>query len=168
MVHAVAPPHFDDFFRREHPRMVALALALTGRSDVATDLAQESLLAAYRSWDRVALLDKPGAWVRRVTINAATSWHRSHAREVRATVRSITRDDGVMPQMESQRFWNAVRSLPERQRAAVALHYLEDASIAEVAAALGVTDGTVKASLFAARRSLAKTLGVDAGGEEER
>ena len=66
----------------------------------------------------------------------------------------------------AQQFWAAVRALPERQRAAIALYYLEDLSIADVAATLGVTEGTVKASLFQARATLAKSLGVSHVGSE--
>jgi RNA polymerase sigma-70 factor, ECF subfamily len=155
---------FDAFFRREHPQLVALALALTGRADVAADLAQDALVAAHRTWSTVGALDRPGAWARRVTINAATSWHRRQAREKRAVTRSIERDRDPTPTVEGEQFWRAVRALPERQRAAVVLHYLEDASIADVASTLDVTPGTVKASLFAARQSLAHALGLDRAG----
>jgi RNA polymerase sigma-70 factor (ECF subfamily) len=58
----------------------------------------------------------------------------------------------------SARFWAAVRALPERQRAAVALHYIDDLSIDEIAGILQVSPGTIKTSLFKARRSLAVTL----------
>ena len=61
----------------------------------------------------------------------------------------------------SEPFWRAVRELPERQRAAVALHYLDDMSVAGIADVLGVTVGTIKTSLFKARRSLAVTLGAE-------
>ena len=60
----------------------------------------------------------------------------------------------------SQDFWAAVRELPERQRAAVVLRYVEDMPIDDIAAVLDVSDGTVKSSLFAARKTLATTLGI--------
>ena len=58
-------------------------------------------------------------------------------------------------------FWAAVRALPERQRAAVTLYYVEDLAVAEIAEILGIASGTVKTSLYMARRSLAVTLGAE-------
>ena len=54
-----------------------------------------------------------------------------------------------------------MRALPERQRAAVALYYIDDLGIDEIAEVLEVTAGTVKTSLFKARRSLERALRVE-------
>jgi RNA polymerase sigma-70 factor (ECF subfamily) len=72
-----------------------------------------------------------------------------------------------LPQSEGDRFWSAVRALPERQRAVVALHYLEDLPVAEVAHTLEIPAGTVKSTLSAARAALAAALGVGADPKEE-
>ena len=156
---------FDDFFRTEQPKMVALALALTGVPEAARDLAQESLVKAYRAWPSVQAMDKPGPWLRRVTINAATSWHRTNRREEAARTRLGGEGSVVNPERESDMFWAAVRALPDRQRAAVALHYVEDMSVADVATALEIAEGTVKASLFKARATLARSLGATRGDD---
>jgi RNA polymerase sigma factor (sigma-70 family) len=58
-------------------------------------------------------------------------------------------------------FWSAVRSLPERQRAAIALRYLDDLTVDEVATILQVSTGTIKKLLFVARRKLALELGAE-------
>lgn len=152
---------YDDFYRAEQPRMVALALALTGVPEAARDLAQDALVQAYRSWTTVSMLERPGAWVRRVTINASMSWHRRTKREAVAVARLGPAATTELPVGESDRFWHAVRSLPDRQRAAIALYYLEDRSVAQVAAVLGIGEGTVKATLHQARAKLAQALGVD-------
>ena len=151
---------FDQFFRDEQPKMVALVIAMTGAPEVARDLAQDSFVKAYRAWASVRSMDKPGAWLRRVTINAAISWHRSNQREASARARLQPPVSAEPAEVESQQFWAAVRALPERQLAAIALYYLEDMSIADIATALDVTHGTVKASLFQARAALAKRLGL--------
>jgi RNA polymerase sigma-70 factor (ECF subfamily) len=52
----------------------------------------------------------------------------------------------------------AIRTLPAEQQAAIALFYLEDMSIAEVAVALDVPAGTVKTRLMHARRKLRDAL----------
>jgi DNA-directed RNA polymerase specialized sigma24 family protein len=54
--------------------------------------------------------------------------------------------------------WTAVRSLPLRQRTAVMLRYVADFAEADIAEAMGVSRGTVAATLSAARRSLALVL----------
>lgn len=59
-------------------------------------------------------------------------------------------------------FWRAVRALPQRQAQAVALYYLEDLSIQQTAAVLDCAEGTVRAHLAKARRSLARRLHLDA------
>ena len=68
-------------------------------------------------------------------------------------------DDGDVVRPQSARFWTEVRALPPRQRAAVALYYLEDLPLVEVAEVLECSVGTVKGQLFDARRSLANKLG---------
>jgi RNA polymerase sigma-70 factor (ECF subfamily) len=55
----------------------------------------------------------------------------------------------------SREFWEAVRSLPQRQREVVALHYAEDRSVRDIAEILGVADSTVKTSLQKGRAALA-------------
>jgi RNA polymerase sigma-70 factor, ECF subfamily len=55
-------------------------------------------------------------------------------------------------------FWRAVRSLPRRQAQAVALHYLEDLPVADIARVLGCAEGTVKAHLHHGREALGRRL----------
>ena len=65
---------------------------------------------------------------------------------------------------EVEGVFEALRSLPTRQRAAIALHYLDGYSIADIAMALGCAQGTVKAHLHKGRRALARKLGEGARG----
>ncbi len=67
----------------------------------------------------------------------------------------------VAGEVSDASFWAVVRALPERQRAAVVLYYVEDLAVAEIAEILSVSVGTVKTSLFMARQSLAATLGAE-------
>jgi RNA polymerase sigma-70 factor, ECF subfamily len=151
---------FEAFFRAEHPRLVAIGLALTGDREAARDLAAEALSRAHRSWPS---LDNPSAWVRRVITNLATDRGRRLGRERRvlSRVAAQTPSSTGMNDPVSDGFWAAVRALPERQQAAVVLHYLEDRSILDVASILGVAEGTVKSTLFKARNTLATTLAAE-------
>lgn len=149
---------FEAFFRAEFPKMVAIALGLTGERETARDLAQEAMLRGYQRWDTVGQFERPGCWVRRVLINLATDHHRRRGTE-RANMSRLASDQHVvLDDPADQRWWVAVRSLPERQRAAVALHYLEDRSVADVAEILGISEGTVKSTLSKARRKLEQQL----------
>jgi RNA polymerase sigma-70 factor (ECF subfamily) len=151
------PGDFTSFFRREVRPLVALAAAIAG-PERAEEIVQEAMLRAHREWDRVARYDKPGAWVRRVTINLATSSQRRRSAERRALQRIGVRPHLDAPPPEVGEFWSLVRRLPDRQAAAVALHYLEDRSIAEIAEVLGCAEGTAKAHLHHARQTLAEHL----------
>jgi len=148
---------YTAFFRREVRPLVALAAAIAG-ADRAEEIAQEALLRAHREWDRIGRYDKPGAWVRRVTINLATSSQRRRGAERRALQRVATRRQLDAPPPEVDGFWALVRQLPDRQAAAVALHYVSDLSIVEIADALSCAEGTAKAHLHKGRHNLAARL----------
>ena len=60
---------------------------------------------------------------------------------------------------DDEDFWAAVRGLPRRQAQVVALHYIYDLSVADVAATLQISEGTAKTHLSRARTSLVLVLG---------
>ena len=160
---ARADESFASFYAAELPRLVSIALALTGDRELAADLAQESLARGFARWDRVATMDNPGAWVRRVVVNLCVDAHRRRTREHR-TVDKIGRLPTDATDVAVGELWTLVRRLPNRQRAAIVLFYVDDLSTADIARALDVTPGTVTRTLVDARRSLAATLGL---AEEE-
>ena len=154
---------FEDFYEREYRAVVGLAYVLSGAAAAAEDIAQEAFIAAHRSWERISRFDQPGAWVRRVASNIAASTVRRRFAEARALARLDRREPQTEPLPEpAEDFWRAVRALPKRQAQAVALHYLEDLPLAEVAQILECAEGTVKAHLHKARAKLATMLEVDA------
>jgi DNA-directed RNA polymerase specialized sigma24 family protein len=105
-------------------------------------------------------------------INRSASVHRHRAVERRGLARRSSRGQVDADVRSSDRtgaaatdrvgdpaFWAAVRALPERQMACVALHYLEDRSVAEIAEVLDCKAATVKVHLHRARQALAQRLG---------
>jgi RNA polymerase sigma-70 factor, ECF subfamily len=154
---------FEELYRAEYPAMVALAYALCGSRGAAEDLAQEAFLAAHRNWDRIGRYDLPAAWVRRVVANLAVSSFRRRMAEAKALTRAALGEPTTVPDLTAgdPDFWAAVRSLPRRQAQVVALFYLEDLPIADIAAILEMSPGTVKRHLFDGRRSLAHRLGME-------
>jgi RNA polymerase sigma factor (sigma-70 family) len=161
------PGSFEHFYLQEYPQVVKLAYALSGSRMSAEDIAQEAFLRAYRDWERVRSYEHQAAWVRRVAANLATSGLRRRLVEARALARlAARREPALDPLPESNaEFWRAVRALPQRQGQAVALYYLEDRSIAQTAVVLDCAEGTVRAHLAKARRTLARRLDLDAGEE---
>lgn len=161
-----SPGSFEDFYMREYLPVVGLAYALSGSRWGAEDLAQEAFLAAHRDWHRISTYERPGAWVRRVVANLSVSGFRRRVAETKALARVALLRGEAVPDLAAAdpEFWAAVRELPRRQAQVVALHYLEDRSVADVAGILDMTPGTVKRHLYDARQTLARRLGVQ---EEE-
>jgi RNA polymerase sigma-70 factor (ECF subfamily) len=154
---------FDVFYLREYPKVVGLLQGLLGSRIVAEELAQETFLVAYRDWDRVSGLDNPRAWVRKVALNQRGSFLRSFLRRQAREQESLERyeDDTIKLADDHAEVWEAVRTLPPSQAQVIALHYYEDYSIVQIAAALGRAPGTIKAQLHHGRRRLARLLGTE-------
>jgi len=150
---------FPAFYRREYPNMVAIAAAVSGNRAVAEDLAQEAMLRAHRDWSRISTYERPGAWARRVTINLSLSAVKRASAEMRRILRVA--DPCTLPEPEpaDDHVWKAVAKLPGKQRAAIALHYLEDRPIEEIAEILEVSNATARVHLHRGRQALADTLG---------
>lgn len=160
-----ALPSFEQFYRSEYRSVVGLAFALSGSRIAAEDLAQDAFVAAHRAWDRVGRYEKPEAWVRRVVSNLSVSMFRTKVREAKAVARFKPRAD-YLPHLpaDDHHFWKEVRALPRRQAQAIALHYLEDRSVADIAEILGCAEGTVKVHLHKAREALSRRLDVRGEG----
>ncbi|MEN8041670.1 MAG: SigE family RNA polymerase sigma factor [Actinomycetota bacterium] len=161
---------FDAFYRREYRSVVGLAYALSGSRSASEDLAQEAFIAAHRNWDRVGTYDKPEAWVRRVVSNLSVSRFRRKSSEIKALTRlaGMGRQTAVLPELpsEAEEFWRVVRKLPKRQAQAIALHYLEDMSVVDIALVLDCSPNTVKVHLHKGRKKLAAQLDFDTGGDQ--
>jgi RNA polymerase sigma-70 factor (sigma-E family) len=139
---------FADFFEHERRRALRLAYVMCGDASAAEDLVAEAFARMYPAFQK-GIAD-PGAYLRRAIANSARDrWRHKDveqryearvqvmwAKETRATDEELAARDAV---------GEAMASLPPRQRAVVALRYLEDMSEAETAAVLEVSVGTVKA-----------------------
>lgn len=153
---------FESFYRREFKNVVALAYALSGSRHGAEDLAQEGFLAAHRRWNEIARYDDPRAWVRRVVTNQCASLVRRRVAEGKALARLASHRQAIPAPIshDSSDYWRAVRALPKRQAQVVALYYLFERSVLEVAQTLDIAEGTVKAHLHKARHALAQKLNI--------
>ena len=163
----VSASALESLYRNDYGRLVALAFGLSGSRSAAEELAQEAFLAAHRRWNEIGAYADPAAWLRRVVVNRSVSVARRRVAEALAVARLGARRElpDALPEHD-EAVWRAVRALPRRQAQVVALHYVDDRAVADIAAILGCAEGTVKAHLHQARQSLARTLGHDQPTEE--
>ncbi|MFG3697620.1 SigE family RNA polymerase sigma factor [Micromonospora sp. NPDC047620] len=144
---------FDDFVRTRSVALLRVAYLLTGDRHAAEDLLQEVLEQVYVRWRRVQA--SPEAYARRALVNRSINRWRWRARRPE---QALGDNDGVARDHADdialrQAVVAALRTLPPRQRAAVVLRYLEDLSVADVAATLRCSEGAVKSH---ASRGLAR------------
>jgi Sigma-70, region 4 len=109
----------------------------------------------------------PGRMVRRVALHAASNASRRRGREERALGRVDVAETTTELLSADEALWRAVRELPDQQRWAMVLHYVEDRPVAEVAAVLECSEGTVKTHLSRARATLALAGGHDEAVEQK-
>ena len=144
---------FDEFVRTRSGALLRVAYLLTGDRHAAEDLLQEVLEQMYVRWRRVQA--SPEAYARRALINRSINRWRRRRRRPEQTLDDhdvVTRDHADDVALR-RAVVEALHDLPARQRAAVVLRYLEDLPTADVAAALGCSEGTVKSH---ASRGLAR------------
>ena len=123
----------------------------------AEDLVQEAFVRAAASGERFIRVDNHEAWLRTTAVNL----HRNRWRKLRNAGRARERMAPASDPPDLDRrvdVIDALRRLPEAQRAVVALHYFGDLSVDEIAATLGVAQGTVKSRLSRGRDALALDL----------
>src|SRR5262245_35646603 len=156
---APAGRSFETWYRATHPRVLAALVVTVGDVDVARDATSEAFTRALQHWSRVHAMESPEAWVHRVAINVVRRSRRRQVLEERL-LRRQRWEPRPPPQLVPE-VWEALASLPLRQRQAVALRYLLGMTQGEVAAAMGVAPGTAAATLNAARRTLANRLQID-------
>jgi RNA polymerase sigma-70 factor, ECF subfamily len=161
----------DDGYVREvyeasYRRLVAQAYAVAGDRVEAEDAVQEAFARAVAAGQRFHRVDNPEAWLRTVAMNVLRRrWRRAHLFRA-LSPRLATPSDVPGLSEDHVALMEALRALPFDQRQTVALFYLADLSVQEVADALGVAEGTVKSRLGRARTALAgllQTEGADHG-----
>jgi len=140
-VRAEGRSSFEAWARARQQTLVRSAYLLTGDFQRAEDLVQEALIRAAARWDQ--LRDgNPDAWVRTVVYRENISWWRRTRREHLVEVedqRSVAAPGEAAVLLRA-----ALARLTWGQRAVLLLRYAEGLSVADTAAALGVSDGSVK------------------------
>jgi RNA polymerase sigma-70 factor (sigma-E family) len=150
-----AADDFDSFFRGVFAKTVAVAQRITGERASAEDAAVEALAKAHVRWKRIGGQPWRQAWVYKVAVNEAIRRLPRPAVAVPAPAGGDPADYVAVRQTLTA----ALRQLPRRQCEVIVLRYLLDFSEAEVAAALGISQGTVKTHLHRGVAALRKSIG---------
>jgi RNA polymerase sigma-70 factor (sigma-E family) len=154
---------FDEWAQARLPALLRFAVALTGDRGLGEDVVQEVLIRAYGRWSRIAALDQPEAYLRRMVTNEYLSWRRRWARvtphaDVPAEPGAGPAPDHADAHADRSALAVELARLPRRQRAVLVLRYYEHLTDAEIADVLQCPQGTVRSL---ASRAL-RTLRVDA------
>lgn len=152
---------FTEFVRAHTASLFRTAYLMTGDFQRAEDVLQAAFVRVYLHWPRVEAMEQPLGYARKVVVNQAISWwRRRSSHESLLKLRDEPAWDGRLDEVaEHERVWQAVLSLPRRQRAVTVLRYYEDMDEAQIAETLGMATGTVKSHSHAAVRRLAEVLG---------
>ena len=148
---------FDAFVHASSDRLLRTAYLLTGDRGHAEDLVQTALLRTARRWSTAR--EEPAAYARRVLVNLAKDrWRDLRRRPGEAPLEidvAVPVTDGIV---DRDQLLRAARGLPAGQRAVLVLRYFDDLSVADTAAALGCSEGTVKSQTARALDRLRSAL----------
>jgi RNA polymerase sigma factor (sigma-70 family) len=155
---AIGARDFTEWVTPHLPAMRRLALRMSGASD-REDVIQESLAAAWRKWSSYdATRGTPPSWLLAIVADQARKLHR---RRLPIPTRSPLDDAALADHPADIDLERAIATLAARQRLAVELYYFLGLPVAEVAATMNCSVGTVKATLSQARARLHDELGTE-------
>ncbi len=151
-------PDLDALYDASYRRLVVQLFAICGDLADAEDAVQEAFVTALRTRNRLERIDNPEAWLRTVALNRLRGgWrHASVVRRYQARVPGPQAPVEVGP--EHVAIVSALAEVDGGLRQVVVLHYLADLGTADIAAELGIPEGTVKSRLSRARARLASLL----------
>ncbi|HEX7268952.1 MAG TPA: SigE family RNA polymerase sigma factor [Streptosporangiaceae bacterium] len=146
--------------------LIRLAVVMLGDRPAAEDVVQEAFCGLYRRWDH---LDDPGnalRYLRSSVLNGCRSVLRNRGRLHLRLGQEPGRPDSVesaestaLVGEEHRAVLAALRRLPDRQREALVLRFYLELSEAEIAQAMGISQGTVKSTVSRALAALGRLLG---------
>ena len=143
----------------ERPRLVRLCAWFTGSEEAAEDLAQETLIAAWKSRDQLTSPDKLKPWTAAIARNVCLNWSRQYYREQKRVWYSMDSNEedaiqdeinleGELDRYELARLLDqALALLPMETAQMLVEHYLKESSQAEIAKMMNINPGTVAVRL---------------------
>ena len=145
------------------PRVFRLAFRLTGESELARELTQETFIRAFAQLGRFRGESALSTWLHRVTLSVVSNAMRKIKR---FRARETDLDEATSMAAETRRadpdlrdkLHRAIDELPEIYRVTLVMHDVEGYTHEEIANVLGVAEGTCKSRLSVARAQLREKL----------
>jgi RNA polymerase sigma factor (sigma-70 family) len=151
--------HFERWYVDVHPKLITALTVIAGDAALGAEVVDEAVVRAYERWHRVGSMSSPDGWTYRTALNVLRRRQRRLRTEHQLHLRRAAPSMEAAPGADwSVEVWDALGRLPPRERTATALRYVADLSVEEIALAMRVAPGTVKATLHAARRRLGVAL----------
>ena len=147
--------------------LIRLAIVMIGDRQAAEDIVQEAFYGLFRRWAHLADQDKALRYVRSSALNGCRSELRRRIRNERRATRDTVPADAESAEYaalvgdEHREVLAALRRLPGRQREALVFRFYLDLSEPEIAAAMGISQGTVKSTTSRALAALGRLLEED-------
>jgi RNA polymerase sigma-70 factor (ECF subfamily) len=154
----------EQLYRDHADRIYGLCLRMSGDRVQATELAQDVFVRAWEQLHRLRPESDAGAWLWRLATNVVLNARRSERRRLARIfpaedLASFERPDSGTPlPVRRLSIEGAIARLPERARAVFLLHDVEGFAHGEIAAMLGIAEGTVRAHLHRARSLMREAL----------
>lgn len=149
---------FVSAVQRNSQRLYLIALSFTQNPDDSEDILQNTFLKLWKNpkpFEGETHLDK---WLTAVCVNESRNYIKSPFRK-RCTPLDERGDTPVFDSVKNQDIFNAVMSLPQKERTAIHLFYYEDLSVKEIAKLTKQSESAVKTRLHRARKNLREKLG---------
>ena len=156
---------FIDLVRTEQEPLRRFLLGLcSGNQSLADDLAQDALVRAYVASGSFLGLSKFSTWLFRKAYNCFIDHCRKASFDTVSDesleAQSVLSDDSTDESFRYQQLYMALDKIPEKERAAIVLHYFEERDIKEIASIMQIPAGTVKYLLSVGRNHLKEHLSV--------
>lgn len=154
---------------QDHRRLVRLCARLSGQHQIAEDLAQETLVEAWRNRQKWTGTGSAYAWLSRIAVNVCWRWRRRQGRDAGFLSPSALEDIEVSAvQLDSQEELDrsellalldrSLALLPAPTRALLIAKYVDDLPLAELAARFDATTGALAVRLHRGRQALQDLL----------
>jgi RNA polymerase sigma-70 factor (sigma-E family) len=151
---------FREFVAARSKSLLQTAYLLTGDWEQGRDLLQTALASTARRWSQLRDRQQPETYVRRALYHAQVdrfrllSWGRETVTDNLPDRPWVQGSDWADTVVQRQDIMAALRRLPKRQRAVIVLRYFEDRPDPEIAAILGIAQGTVRSQMHKALATL--------------
>ncbi|HEY4349550.1 MAG TPA: sigma-70 family RNA polymerase sigma factor [Gaiellaceae bacterium] len=145
----------EQLYRNHLPELLRVAAAICRDREAAPDVVHDGFVRALRELASFRGTGPLAGWLWRIVVNTARNHRRDNPAHEPLPFEPVANGNGSS---EEGRVAAAVSLLPERQRLVLFLRFYADLDYASIGEALGITTGTVGATLAAARAALEQHL----------